>query len=96
MGRAIWVSVLTVAVVAGSAAAETLHAEHRFDATTGASLLVDVSFHDVEVQAVAGASSVEVAVDLEVDETFHQRPPRARSAARVTARRVRTLTSSSR
>lgn len=66
MGRAIWVSVLTVAVVAGSAAAETLHAEHRFDATPGASLLVDVSFHDVEVQAVAGASSVEVAVDLEV------------------------------
>jgi hypothetical protein len=43
----------------------SLHQEHSFDARPGATLLVDVSFHNVEVEARPG-STVDVVVDIEV------------------------------
>jgi hypothetical protein len=53
-------------LVAGSAAAETeIHEKHRFNARPGGTVVVDVSFHRVEVTARPG-DSVDVTVDLEV------------------------------
>jgi DUF4097 and DUF4098 domain-containing protein YvlB len=53
-------------LISGTASAETeLHEKHRFDARPGATVVVDVSFHRVEVKAVPG-DSVDVTVDLEV------------------------------
>ena len=53
-------------LIAGSAAAEIeVHQKHRFDARPGATVVVDVSFHRVEVTARAG-DSVDVTVDIKV------------------------------
>jgi hypothetical protein len=53
-------------LVAGSAAAEIdIHQKHRFDARPGATVVVDVSFHSVEVTAQPG-SAVDVTVDITV------------------------------
>ena len=53
-------------LLAGNAFAETeIHEKHRFDARPGATVVVDVSFHTVEVTATPG-DSVDVTVDLEV------------------------------
>ncbi len=52
--------------LAGSAAADIeIHQKHRFDARPGGTVVVDVSFHNVEVTAVPG-DSVDVAVDVTV------------------------------
>jgi hypothetical protein len=52
--------------LAGSAAADIeIHQKHRFDARPGATVVVDVSFHNVEVTAVPG-DSVDVTVDITV------------------------------
>lgn len=54
-------------LAAGTAAADIeIHQEHRFDARPGATVVVDASFHKVEVTAVPG-DSVTVAVDISVD-----------------------------
>ena len=51
---------------AGGAAAEIeIHQKHRFDARPGATVIVDVSFHSVEVTARPG-DSVDVTVDVTV------------------------------
>lgn len=51
---------------AGAAAADIeIFQEHRFEARPGASLLVDVSFHSVEVTVRPG-TTVDVAVEIEV------------------------------
>ncbi len=51
---------------AGSAAADIeIHQKHRFDARPGATVVVDVSFHEVEITAVPG-NSVDVTVDITV------------------------------
>ena len=53
-------------LIAGSAAADTeIHKKHRFDARPGATVVVDVSFHTVEVTAQQG-SAVDVTVDIVV------------------------------
>jgi DUF4097 and DUF4098 domain-containing protein YvlB len=53
-------------VIAGSAAADIeIHQKHRFEARPGGTVVVDVSFHGVEVTAVPG-SSVDVTVDIEI------------------------------
>jgi len=53
-------------LIAGSAAAEIeLHQKHRFDARPGGTVVVDVSFHRVEVTARPG-DSIDVTVDIEV------------------------------
>jgi DUF4097 and DUF4098 domain-containing protein YvlB len=53
-------------LIAGSAAAEIeIHKEHRFDARPGSTVVVDVSFHNVEVTARPG-SAVDVTVDITV------------------------------
>ena len=50
----------------GSAAADIeIHQKHRFEARPGATVVVDVSFHSVEVTAVPG-DSVDVTVDIVV------------------------------
>ena len=51
---------------AGSVAAEIeIHQKHRFDARPGATVVVDVSFHSVEVTAQPG-NAVDVTVDITV------------------------------
>ena len=58
---AAWCLVLT-----GTAAADiNIHQKHRFDARPGATVVIDVSFHEVEVTAEPG-DTVDVAVDVEV------------------------------
>jgi DUF4097 and DUF4098 domain-containing protein YvlB len=53
-------------LVAGSAAAEIeIHQKHRFDARPGATVVVEVSFHNVEVYAQPG-DAVDVTVDITV------------------------------
>jgi DUF4097 and DUF4098 domain-containing protein YvlB len=53
-------------LIAGSAAAEIeIHQKHRFDARPGATVVVDVSFHSVEVTAQPG-NAVDVTVDITV------------------------------
>lgn len=53
-------------LVAGSAAAEIeIHQKHRFDARPGATVVVDVSFHSIEVTAQTG-NAVDVTVDITV------------------------------
>jgi hypothetical protein len=50
--------------LAGSAAADIeIHQKHRFEARPGGTVLIDVSFHRVEVTVVPG-SSVEATVDV--------------------------------
>ena len=53
-----------------------IHEKHRFDARPGATVFVDVSFHDVEVTAQPGN-----AVDVTVDITFKGDGSSAKSAA---------------
>lgn len=51
----------------GTASAEIeIHEKHRFDARPGGTVVVDVSFHEVEVTAVTG-DSVDVTVDLTIN-----------------------------
>jgi hypothetical protein len=62
--------VLTVFAVislfaAGAGAGIELHQEHSFDARPGATVVVDVSFHTVEVEARPG-DTIDVSVDIEV------------------------------
>ena len=45
----------------------SIHQEHSFEARPGATVLVDVSFHSVEVEARPG-STVDVVVDIEITE----------------------------
>jgi len=49
----------------GASAEIEIHEKHRFDARPGATVVVDVSFHRVEVTAKAG-DAVDVTVDLKV------------------------------
>ncbi len=49
----------------GAGAGIELHQEHSFDARPGATVVVDVSFHTVEVQARPG-DTVDITVDVEV------------------------------
>lgn len=66
MRARIIVALLAGVVGAGTAAADIdIHQEHRFDARPGATLLIDVSFHEVEVTARPGAA-VDVTVDITV------------------------------
>jgi hypothetical protein len=58
-------SILACGCAVGAAAAETLHEEHTFTARPGAKVVVDVSFHEVEVTARPG-DTIDVVVDLEV------------------------------
>jgi len=61
-----FVATLFCLSIAGSAAADIeIHQKHRFDARPGATVVVDVSFHNVEVTAVPG-DSVDVTVDVTV------------------------------
>jgi len=60
--------IVTVIVLFAAASAHAnieLHQEHSFDARPGATVVVDVSFHDVEVEARPG-DTVDVTVDVEV------------------------------
>jgi hypothetical protein len=62
--------VLTVFAVislfaAGAGAGIELHQEHSFDARPGATVVVDVSFHTVEVEARPG-DTIDVSVEIEV------------------------------
>jgi hypothetical protein len=60
------VAALAAVLITGSAFAEVeLHEKHRFDARPGGTVVIDVSFHQVEVTAVPG-DSVDVTVDLKV------------------------------
>ena len=63
---------LTIAVLAalclfatGVSAEIEVHEQHRFDARPGATVVIDVSFHSVEVTAQPG-SAVDVTVDLTI------------------------------
>jgi DUF4097 and DUF4098 domain-containing protein YvlB len=58
-------SLLCLAVAATAAADIEIHQNHRFDARPGATVVVDVSFHSVDVTAVPG-DSVDVKVDVVV------------------------------
>ncbi|MBD3855311.1 MAG: DUF4097 family beta strand repeat protein [Acidobacteria bacterium] len=49
----------------GASAEIEVHEKHRFDARPGATVVIDVSFHSVEVTAQPG-SSVDVTVDLTI------------------------------
>jgi hypothetical protein len=53
-----------IAAAGFSGAAESLHAEHTFTAVPGGKVVVDVSFHSVEVRVEPGAE-VRAVVDLE-------------------------------
>jgi DUF4097 and DUF4098 domain-containing protein YvlB len=58
---------LAATAVAGTAAADIkIHQEHSFEARPGATLIVDVSFHSVEVAAREG-TTIDIAVDVEVE-----------------------------
>lgn len=58
-------SLLCFLVAATAAADIEIHQKHRFDARPGATVVVDASFHKVEVTAVPG-DSVDVTVDITV------------------------------
>lgn len=62
---AILFALLVVALPAPMAAAGSLHAEHSFTARPDATLVIEVSFHEVVVNARPG-QTVDVVVDLEV------------------------------
>jgi DUF4097 and DUF4098 domain-containing protein YvlB len=62
----ITVAALAVLLMAGIAFADIdIHKKHRFDARPGSTVVVDVSFHSVEVTAQQG-DSVDVTVDLTI------------------------------
>ncbi len=64
--RPILTAVAACFLLAGSARAGIdIHEKHRFDANPGDTVVVDVSFHNVEVRAQPG-SSVDVTVDITV------------------------------
>lgn len=66
MRARVLMGLLVVVAGAGTTAAEiSIHREHSFNARPGATLLVDVSFHSVEVTARPGGT-VDVVVDIEV------------------------------
>lgn len=66
MRARVLIVLLAAAAFAGAAAADVeIYKEHRFEARPGASLLVDVSFHSVEVIARPG-TTVDIAVEIEV------------------------------
>jgi len=64
--RPVLIVFAVISLVAMGAGAEfQIHQEHSFDARSGATVVVDVSFHDVEVEARPG-DTVDVSVDIEV------------------------------
>jgi DUF4097 and DUF4098 domain-containing protein YvlB len=64
--RTIFTAFLLGLAVAATAAADIeIHQKHSFDARPGATVVVDVSFHSVDVTAVPG-DSVAVTVDIKV------------------------------
>jgi DUF4097 and DUF4098 domain-containing protein YvlB len=66
----------------GLAAAETRRFEHRFDARPGATVVVDVSIHEVEVTARPGATvDVEVVLDSSSEKLLKQYEPRFEESA---------------
>lgn len=66
MRTRVLIVLLAATAFAGAAAADVeIYQEHRFEARPGASLLVDVSFHSVEVTVRPG-NTVDVAVEIEV------------------------------
>jgi DUF4097 and DUF4098 domain-containing protein YvlB len=62
----------------GASAGIEIHEKHRFDARPGATVVIDVSFHSVEVTAQPGNT-----VDVTVDITFKGDGSSAKSAAVV-------------
>ncbi|MCG6947666.1 MAG: DUF4097 domain-containing protein [Acidobacteria bacterium] len=64
--RSILIAAAVCFLLAGSAAADIdIHKKHRFDASPGDTVVVDVSFHNVEVRTQPGGS-VDVTVDITV------------------------------
>ncbi len=63
--RVLMALIVATAFAGGAAADIEIYQEHRFEARPGASLLVDVSFHSVEVTVRPG-TTVDVAVEIEV------------------------------
>ena len=59
------VAVVVLFAAASAHAGIELHQEHSFDARPGATVVVDVSFHTVEVEARPG-DTIDVSVDIEV------------------------------
>ncbi len=59
-------TLLCLGFAAGAAADIEIHQKHRFDARPGATVVVDVSFHNVDITAVPG-DSVDVTVDITVE-----------------------------
>lgn len=59
-------TLLCLGFAAGAAADIEMHQKHRFDARPGATVVVDVSFHNVDITAVPG-DSVDVTVDITVE-----------------------------
>lgn len=70
-------AVAALCIFATGASAEIeIHEKHRFDARPGATVVIDVSFHSVEVTAQPGS-----AVDVTVDITFKGDGSSAKNAA---------------
>jgi hypothetical protein len=57
-------ALVTTLSATATAATESLHREHVFPAVPGTTVVVDVSFHNVEISATPG-DTVEVSIDLE-------------------------------
>ena len=62
---AIAASALCLLIAGGAAADIDIHEKHRFDALPGGTVVVDASFHNIEVTAVPG-DAVDVTVDIVV------------------------------
>ena len=61
----------------GMASSETRHFDHHFDARPGATVVVDVSFHQVEVTARPGSTvDVEVELDSSSEKLLERYTPR--------------------
>jgi hypothetical protein len=64
--RSILTAFAVISLFAGGAGAEIeIHQEHSFDARSDATVVVDVSFHEVDVEARPG-NTVDVSVDIEI------------------------------
>jgi hypothetical protein len=86
---------VTTLLAPGIAAAETRRFEHRFDARPGATVVIDVSFHEVDVTARPGATvDVEVELDSPSSKALERYAPRfEESADRLLVRSVSEETS---
>ena len=75
--RLVIAAIAALCLFATGASADTeIHEKHRFDARPGATVVIDVSFHSVEVTAQPGS-----AVDVTVDITFKGDGSSAKNAA---------------